>query len=661
MAVDWVKGVGALGDSLSNEYFRRAGIASNWVEMLGGRPELPVPGRLDFGTYSTSWGDGRVAGFEYNWALAGGGHSVAVADVQAPALAAQIAAGQVNVALVGGNHDYLFRYDDYGNFNNFIYTDIYDGTLAGAELEAYTAGSVANFERAIDTLRAAGDVRVVLANVTDLGPAPFADIGYPGIGRPDLPGPWPEKSGQDRVADAVAAGNALLRERAEARGIPVLDYFRLAHDIEDHGLTVGGVVFDPKPFTPPSSLNVFADSQHPGTVVQGLHANLFIAAINHAYGADVAPMTDQEILLNAGITPPAGDPTYFDIGRYLLAPPRASVEGDAEGVRGQERTIWLSASDPSSEDMAAGFTFVVDWGDGSTPTIVAPGAPAEVGHVYAAEGAYQVRVTATDVDGQTSPEVVHEVTITAVAEQPDLLEPGATILAVGGTTGPDRILFRPGAATGEVEVFVGGASLGTFRPTARLVAFGGDGDDDLQVAGAIALPAWLYGGDGDDRLKGGDGDDVLLGGDGDDLLVGGGGRDLLVGGRGADRIVGNADDDVLVAGSTAFDRVDSALAAIVAEWTSARSYAQRVANLRGETASGAFAARANGEVFLAVDGGFGRAVTVFDDGDADLLTGASGQDWFLFNVDGDDDARKDRATDLSAVEFAADLDFINAP
>jgi hypothetical protein len=33
---------------------------------------------------------------------------------------------------------------------------------------------------------------------------------------------------------------------------------------------------------------------------------------------------------------------------------------------------------------------------------------------------------------------------------------------------------------------------------------------------------------------------------------------------------------------------------------------------------------------------FGLAVTVFDDGTADVLTRRRGTDWFLFNVDGDD-------------------------
>src|SRR4051794_4087646 len=101
---------------------------------------------------------------------------------------------------------------------------------------------------------------------------------------------------------------------------------------------------------------------------------------------------------------------------------------------------------------------------------------------------------------------------------------------VGGTQGNDTIVFTPGGNAGDVAVSLNGKSLGTFHPTSRLVAYGYGGDDDIQVAGSISLPAWLYGGDGNDRLKGGSGNNVLLGGAGDDLLVGGSSRDLLIGG-----------------------------------------------------------------------------------------------------------------------------------
>jgi Ca2+-binding RTX toxin-like protein len=171
----------------------------------------------------------------------------------------------------------------------------------------------------------------------------------------------------------------------------------------------------------------------------------------------------------------------------------------------------------------------------------------------------------------------------------------------------------------------------------------GTGDDYVQ-AGA-----------GNDMVQGGNGDDILVGDDGDDLLVGGPGRDILIGGRGSDRLVGSADDDILIAGLTAHDHNAAALLAILAEWTSTRTYAERVANIMGTASGSKFAARANANYFLYADG---PAATVLDDGAEDLMTGSAGQDWFLFNKDGDGGVR-DRVTDLHANEFQTDIDFIN--
>ncbi len=194
---------------------------------------------------------------------------------------------------------------------------------------------------------------------------------------------------------------------------------------------------------------------------------------------------------------------------------------------------------------------------------------------------------------------------------------------------------------------IDGVAVGTFRPTSRIFAFGQAGDDDIQVSGSIALSAWLYGDAGNDRIKGGAGHDILLGGDGKDLLIGGSGRDLLIGGAGADRIIGNADDDILLAGHTAHDAVDSALALIMAEWTSERDYSTRIANLNG-TGTGE---RANGDAFLIASG---DGATVGDDGSRDVLTGSAGLDWFFFVDD------EDKVTDLHDAEFDPDRDFIDS-
>jgi len=170
----------------------------------------------------------------------------------------------------------------------------------------------------------------------------------------------------------------------------------------------------------------------------------------------------------------------------------------------------------------------------------------------------------------------------------------------------------------------------------------------MQVAGSISLSAWLDGGAGNDRLKGGAGNDVLLGGCGDDLIIGGDGRDLLIGGYGADRIVGNADEDVLIAGYTAYDANDTALFSLMNEWTSAGSYSSRVANITAGTGL------ANGYRLFGDDG---ACQTVFNDNEVDTLTGSQGQDWFFANRTADNGGALDAVTDKAANELWSDTDF----
>src|SRR5262249_12703085 len=141
--------------------------------------------------------------------------------------------------------------------------------------------------------------------------------------------------------------------------------------------------------------------------------------------------------------------------------------------------------------------------------------------------------------------IQRNVSITSTAIQVDPADASKTALAVGGTVAGDTIFIDKFDSSGKVQVWLNGTPLGVFAPTGRLLVYGQAGDDDIEVAGSVNLPAWLFGDAGNDTLKGGAGHDVLLGGAGEDLLLGGSGRDLLVGGIGADRLVGNAGDDIL--------------------------------------------------------------------------------------------------------------------
>jgi Ca2+-binding RTX toxin-like protein len=231
-------------------------------------------------------------------------------------------------------------------------------------------------------------------------------------------------------------------------------------------------------------------------------------------------------------------------------------------------------------------------------------------------------------------------------------------LVVGGLTVNDRIHVSPIANDGALRVTITNRTNDLveyqqeFAPPsggfAQIVIFGQGADDYIQIADSISVSACVHAGDGNDNVKGGSGNDILLGGDGDDLLIGGNGRDLLIGGYGADRMVGNADEDLLIAGYTAHDENDAALCAIMQEWTSAGSYSDRIHNVTtGNGLAGGFR----------LDGNGSPSQTVFDDNNADTLTGSQGQDVFWANEIAEAGGILDTVTDKAANELWNDIDF----
>lgn len=143
---------------------------------------------------------------------------------------------------------------------------------------------------------------------------------------------------------------------------------------------------------------------------------------------------------------------------------------------------------------------------------------------------------------------------------------------------------------------------------------GGAGNDTLLGANGRDI---LFGGTGNDDLRGGNHEDIIDGGAGNDSLRGEKGRDILIGGGGLDHLNAGSSEDILIGGSTTHD--EAALQTILAEWTSTRTYAAKVDNIRGVAPT---LPRENGANFL-------DNATVVDDAAADEFIGARGADWFF--------------------------------
>lgn len=227
---------------------------------------------------------------------------------------------------------------------------------------------------------------------------------------------------------------------------------------------------------------------------------------------------------------------------------------------------------------------------------------------------------------------------------------GPTVMIGPGCHGPALIINGSSASDtirvvlqgqNAVKVLINGQNYGTFAFSTfqEIIAYGKGGNDDIELVGNICTPAYLFGENGNDRLKGGNGPNVLVGGNGCDNLIGGAGADVLIGGDGSDQLVGNGGDDLLVAGWTDHDSNIAALCAILDEWSRTdASYFSRVNHLQ-------FGGGLNGSVRL-------NNLTVHDDGDFDKLTGSAGCDWFFANWCG---GVLDQITDRHPTERVDDI------
>ena len=152
---------------------------------------------------------------------------------------------------------------------------------------------------------------------------------------------------------------------------------------------------------------------------------------------------------------------------------------------------------------------------------------------------------------------------------------------------------------------------------ARVIVYGGQGNDRITADPKLAISVVFFGGDGNDTLTGGAANDILVGGAGADALVSGNGMNLLIGGDGADRLKGSRLGDVLVGGATPYDsgRLSdlSKLESILSVWTNGEAYDARI-----------------GEISSAMPGGWNLNGSLTSDSSLrDSFAGANTHDWLV--------------------------------
>ena len=286
--------VGVMGDSLSDMAMFSGTTFRNWIWQLG-----TVEG-WSFGT-----------NFAYDYAKSGATTLTVLSQGQHTSLAS--INPTLAVLLIGGNDlafDFLMQNPLPNDLNTFA-----DERVAAIRTAIETvAGS-----RTMPT-----GVKVVLFTVPEVLRTPIFLTVYR-----DFP------SETIAAYDTVAARmNQGILSLAAERNWPVIDLYQLMIDLVGERISpnasfdLGGVAINLQSFSYPNPLPTDGfrkDGFHPNTVLQGLMGNAVVLAVNGAYGETLSTMSDQTILMTAGVTSiPAGE-SYFDLSSYI----RLRQPGDA--------------------------------------------------------------------------------------------------------------------------------------------------------------------------------------------------------------------------------------------------------------------------------------------------------------------------------------------
>jgi phospholipase/lecithinase/hemolysin len=307
-----IDGIGVLGDSYSDEYCFYApdrSTAQNWVEQLADDTHA------SFGKFRKNDPPGpRNAGFSYNWAIAGATSGQMVADGQVDGVTAQAASGKVDLVtmFIGGN-----------DFREVFTKAATDPAAAAASIMPTVQGLLTNIGIGAATVlspavvAANPNVRLILTTIPKLSYLPEVKKVLAAI--PQF------QPLVDAVDSAVEFVNQQIKTMAQGNSrIAVNDFATWVDDaFAQPTFKVGNVVIDRDAlFNPTNDPTCFIlnDGLHPGTIVQGLLANLYVQTANDAFGTRLESLSTKDILKNAGLyqgPPKCNAPSVFALGKTI--------------------------------------------------------------------------------------------------------------------------------------------------------------------------------------------------------------------------------------------------------------------------------------------------------------------------------------------------------
>ncbi|MGZ9224589.1 MAG: hypothetical protein ACXW4M_03430, partial [Anaerolineales bacterium] len=235
------------------------------------------------------WGEPRRTGYEHNWSRTGATAHSLITSGQHTGLAKQVAEGKVSLV-------FLWIRDNDFHLTDGTNKEIYNGNLSDDEFKAKVDQAIADITTAVDTVMAAGPIKMVVATISDKGLAPQAAFLFPNSAK------------RERVSNAIQEVNDGIKDLADTRDVTVVDINGFAEVVLERINKLGLLEVGDQKINiliqgdEPHHLQLSDKSGHAGTVTSGLFANaLFVEPFNDAYGAEIEPLTDEEILEHAGI------------------------------------------------------------------------------------------------------------------------------------------------------------------------------------------------------------------------------------------------------------------------------------------------------------------------------------------------------------------------
>lgn len=279
--------IGIIGDSVTDEYAAPGEVwdgAKNWLE------HLVSSGRVDAGQWGT-YAEPRRAGYAQNWARYGATTETALSAGQHTGLAAQ----SVDMVVIWiGSNDYA----PYSGASS-AYGLIYHNTIDDAGLLAKEASIVSRITTILNTVKTASN-KLVLATINDWGNSPSVMAAFPDTNK------------RARVTASVNRVNAQLASLATAQGVALFNlatfYASLPISLPAGTITVGGYTVNLFSACNAPNCGITGDGIHTNTIPSGLIANGLLSAFNAVYDFDLPLLSDNEILVNAGVL--SATPTF---------------------------------------------------------------------------------------------------------------------------------------------------------------------------------------------------------------------------------------------------------------------------------------------------------------------------------------------------------------